>query len=244
MPFLVLDPAEAEAAPTTTIGQPKAGWGKSLATMREHLKVQLGGRTDISDEIYNTWISDAYVDVVTSLDLDESKGSIELMLVAGQPFYLLPEVLSSIQSIALTDPLSIYGGASLSKTDKSNYRALEDAVGEPKLFFRENDMLVVYPTPDKVYSISIDFRARPAPLVDDTDCPFIGPEFHRAILLKARADAFDDLREFDKAAPAENSFVSNMRRRTDREAAEDEGRVIGSSVPGRRSERKMIRRIR
>lgn len=244
MPFLVLDPTEAAAAPATAIGQPKSGWGKSLAAMRAHLKIQLGGRTDIPDEVYNTWISDAYVDVVTSLDLDESKGSIELVLVAGQPFYLLPSVVSSVQSAALTDPLSIYGGAPLSKTDKSNYRAFEDAFGEPKLFFRENDMLVVYPTPDKAYSISIDFRVRPAPLVDDTDCPFIGPEFHRAILLQARADAFDDLREFDKAGPAENSFTSNMRRRTDREAAEDEGRVVQSSVPGRKSTHRMIRRIR
>jgi hypothetical protein len=244
MPFIALDPEAAEAAPTTTIGQPKTGWGKSLADMEAELAFMLGGRTDVPSDQYRVWINDAYLDVTTSLKLDEQKGSFELLLVAGQPLYLLPPVVHSIQDIALTDPLSIHGGEPLGKTDRSAYRGLEDLEGGPKMYFRDGDMLVLYPTPDKTYSITVDFRVRPALLVEDTDCPVLGPEWHRAILLRARANAFDDLREFANAAPAENSAVNTVRRRTDREAAEDEGRVIGSSVPGRRSQYRGIRRVR
>ena len=244
MPFTILDPSAAKAAPSTTVGQPKTGIGKSLLDMRVHLKVQLGGRTDIDESVYNTWINDAYLDLCTSLEGDELKGSLTLTFDAGQAFYLLPSVVASVQTIGLVNSLSIYGGESLSKTDKASYRDFENASGQPRLYFREDNLLVVYPTPDKSYTVAIDFRVRPLRLENDTDCPILGEEFHRAILLRARADAFDDLQQFEKQGPAENSAVQNVRRRNDREAMEDEGRVIGSSVPGKYSPRKIIRRVR
>lgn len=244
MPFTILDRSAAKAAPSTTVGQPKTGVGKSLSAMRVHLKIQLGGRTDIADSVYNEWINDAYLDLCTSLEGDELKGSLTLTLDAGQAYYLLPTVVASIQTVGLVNTLNIYGGEPLSKTDKGSYRDFENASGQPRLFFREDDLLVVYPTPDKTYTTAIDFRVRPLPLENDTDCPILGPEFHRAILLRARADAFDDLQQFDKQGPAENSAVQSVRRRNDREAMEDEGRVIGSSVPGKYSPRKIIRRVR
>lgn len=233
MPFLPLDPTAAAAAPATSIGAPRTGYGKSLAVMRAHLQMQLGGRADVTPSMLDEWINDAYIDLATSLKLDELKGSITLSFVAGQPFYSLPASVYSIQTVGMVNTLSMQGGRPLSKIDKASFRDLEVSEGEPTMYFREGQMLVVYPTPDRSYSVSVDFRVMPMRLVEDTDCPILSMDFHRAILLRARSDALDDLQEFDKVPSAENSAVASVRRRNDREAAEDENRVVGSSVPSR-----------
>lgn len=233
MPYVALDPGNAVEAPTTSVGAPKTSMGKTLASMRLELQRMLGGRDDIEPDRLNTWINDAYIDVCTSLKIDELKASIAFDVLADQYLYLLPYVVSTIQAMALVDTTLMTGGMPLAKTDRDTYRSLCDKTGRPELYFRENDILVLYPIPDKDYIGSLDFRLRPMPLTDDTHSPILGEEWHRAILLKARQNGFDDLLEFDKALPAENSFINSVRRRSDREAGEDERRVIGSSVPGR-----------
>ena len=233
MPYVALDPDNAVGAPITSVGAPKTSVGKTLASMRTELQKMLGGRDDIESGRLDTWINDAYLDVCTSLRIDELKASIAFDILAGEYLYLLPYVVSTIQAMALVDSTLTSGGQPLTKTDRDTYRSACDKTDRPELFFRENDILVLYPTPDKDYVGSLDFRLRPLPLTEDTDSPILGEEWHRAILLKARQNGFDDLLEFDKALPSENSFINAVRRREDREAGEDERRVIGSSVPGR-----------
>lgn len=233
MPFIVLDPGAAEAAPVTTLGEPLTSEGETLASMEDWLTAALGGRDDLSSARKRGWINDAYIDICTSNDLDELHGSISITTVAGQPLYLLAPVVSTIQGAALVDSLLPSGGIPLTKIDKGYYRTLEDDEDRPQFFFREGNMMVVYPTPDKAYTIPIDFRITPLPLVEDTDSPILRLEWHRAIRLTARQMAFDDLQQFDKLPQAENSAVQTVRRRNNREASEDEGRVVRSSVPGR-----------
>lgn len=233
MPYNVLDPTVAQAAPVTTLGSPKVSTGDTLASMREWLKRALGGRDDIAPSTLNEWLNDAYLDVCTSLDIDEMKGSLAIATVAGQALYRLPAVVSSTQGAALTDSQMMNDGQPLSKVDKSAYRDWPNRSGRPEYYFREGELIVLYPTPDKAYSIALDIRIRPIPLTLDTHSPMLGQEWHRPIRLTARGMAFDDLQEFDKALPAENSATSSIRKRNDREATEDERRVVGSSVPGR-----------
>jgi hypothetical protein len=233
VPFIALDPTTAAEAPTTSIGAPKTSTGKTLASMRTELQLMLGGRGDFTPDRLNNWINDAYIDVATSLKIDELKGSLAFETVVDQSLYLLPSVVSSTQAMAVADSTNWNGGAPVLKTDRDTYRGLPDKSCRPEFYFRDNDLLVLYPTPDKAYVVSLDFRIRPARLVEDTDSPILGEEWHRPILLRARQMAFDDLLEFDKALPAENSALNSVRRRTDREADEDERRVIKSSVPGR-----------
>lgn len=232
MPFLVIDPATAAPAPATLIGEPKTSTGDTLLSMRTWLRRALLGR-DLEDDEYDLWINDSYLDVCTSIDLDEMKASLAIATVVGQPLYLLPYVVSSTQTASVLDTSATTGGFPLAKVDKAWYREQPNKSGRPEAFFRDGDVLIFYPTPDKVYTVAVDFRIRPLPLSDDTDSPIIGQEWHRTIRLGARQKAFDDLQEFDKALPAENSYVNSVRRRNNREASEDERRVIGSSVPGR-----------
>jgi hypothetical protein len=97
MPYLALNPADAVAAPATTLGEPLTSDGETLATMRGRLNLMLGGRPD-AIPLLTGWINSAYVDVATSLEIEELKGNLQLnLVVAGKALYLLPKVVRAIR---------------------------------------------------------------------------------------------------------------------------------------------------
>jgi hypothetical protein len=204
--------------------------------------MQLGARPDVTNGILETWINDAYLDTCTSLEIDELKASLALNLVAGQPLYLLPPIVRAIREVAVIDAATYgsLGGRKLVQSDLARYRRNGTVSDEPREYFRENRMLVLWPTPKVSRTLSVDIWIRPQPLVGDNDSPIIPPEWHETIGLNARSKAHLDLREYERAAVAENAYVNNVRRKDDPESLEESDRVIGSSVP--RSGRSIYRR--
>lgn len=232
MPYIVLDPSAAEAAPATTAGEPRTNAGKTLASMRARVRMMMGGRFDLTNAQIDEAINDAYVDIATSTE--GKTASLLLETVAGQPLYLLPSVVANIQSIALTDSSLPEGGRKLDKRDKSYYRdkpIVDDDI--PSFYFREGDLLVLYPSPDAAYDVAVDFRIRPIRLTDDTHSPILEDEWHETIELNARHKLFSILQEFDKTPQTNNEVVDLVRRRKGDEEGEDENRLIRSSVPHR-----------
>lgn len=242
MPYIVLDEASAQAAPTLTVGQPRTSVGETLASLRTELAAQLGNRDEADATRLNKWINWAYIDLWTSLKLEEAESSFSFNTVSGQALYALPFQVGTTIGASVVDSSNTYGGVPLEKTDLRMYRMLEDESDRPRKYFRTNNVLVLYPTPDAVYTVVVDFLSRPLPLVNDTDSPALDREWHEAILLNARKKGFSALLEFDKAMPAENDYISNVRRREDRDVEEDTGRIIRSSVPrhGRLLQRKFL----
>lgn len=233
MPFTVLDPALAAAAPASTAGQPATSGSKNLAELRTFVKLGLGNRDDLTPDQLRDWINESYLDLVASLRLAELQGSLTLSLVSGQALYLLPAGVDTILGLAVVDSSLPEGGVPLSKTDQSAYREWENASGRPRRFFRLGQMLVVYPTPDKAYTAALDFRIGVTELSLDTHVPILAKHWHEVLGWGARVKALLSLGEYDKALVAENYFNKLVERRKDREADENENRIVVSSVPHR-----------
>jgi len=246
MPFTILDPTAAAAAPVTTQGSPLTSQGYTLDAFHKELQLLLQDRDDVDTPQLTSWINQSYTDVCTSIDLDELKGSIAITLVAGQALYRLPYVVSHVLGAAIVLPttVNVNGGYPLDKGDLSSYRALMEESGDPEFFFRHGDMLVFWPTPDAARTVAVDFRLRPVWMTDLTHSPLLGLEWHEVILLGARYRGFSANLEWDKAVPAEQEYLRLLRRRTNREATEHEGRVVLSSVPRRLEDvrRRVVRR--
>lgn len=242
MPFLALDPALAEPAVVTTLGAPIQGVGMSLAEFRGRLNLQLGGRPDITPPMLDQWINAAYIDVCSSLELNELSGSLALDLINSQSLYMLPAVVRAIKMVSVidSDTYGELGGRSLTMTDLKAFRKAPDRVDEPTEYFRSGDILVVYPSPVSVRTLSLDIWIRPQKLLLDTDCPVLHEEWHEPILRNARTMAHSDLREFDKAAVTSNDYVEMVRRKESTEVLEEGDKIIGSSVPHHR--RQLFRR--
>lgn len=231
MPYNALDPTTATAIVAPTLLAPYTNQGETLASMREELLLQLGGQGDIPPARLNKWINWAYLDLWTSLKLDEGRVGLSFDTIGGQGLYLLPYQFMSSLAVAVEDDKSIYGGRPLEQTDLRSYRMYEDKDGNPTHFFRYGNILVLYPTPKGAQTIFLEFRGRPLKLVNDTDSPRIPDEWHESIILNARKKGFSGLMEFDKALPAENEYINSIRRRQDTEGNEDENQIIRSAVP-------------
>lgn len=222
MPYSVIDPSLAQAAPATTLGTPLTNTGVTLLSLRTELKKQII-RNDVDDTRWNSWINKAYRKVTSMMTLQEYNGSVAINTVVSQPFYLLPAAVGYIKKVALADPIYYpRGGIDFQRIDLDYYRRLPVRSGQPEMYFRQARVLVIWPTPDTIDTMVVDFRIRPADLVDDTDSPIIPLEWHTAIELYARHIAFRSLQMFDKAMIAKNDFVSELREVEQVEGGEDQ----------------------
>ena len=240
MPYTVLDRTLAKAAPVTTIGDPPAtGDGMTFLDLQVELNAQLLGRSDVTADRIKLWLNQAQMDLLSSLSLPAMRDSLALVLDADQPFYLLPTAVLSVVGAALSDTVSypIDGGKPLRKIDLMKYRQLPLESDEPTSFFKHGaDLLVVYPTPTVSLTLALDFVVRVKDMVDDADHPFLGSELDEALLLAAHWKALRALRQTKDSFAAKNEFLDYIKRRIDPAAAEDEGRIVLSSVPRSRSD--------
>lgn len=231
MPFIVLDPAAAQAAPASTLGEPLTNEGVTLEELRSELDLLLLGRTDVDSDRIDRWINEAYLDIYTSIEWEPY--SLELTLTADQPLYLLPDAVEQVIGAALQLPEAdnVNGGYPLDRTTRDYYRSLALETDDPRMFFVIRNMLVLYPTPSEERTLVLDVAIRPLELTVASDSPIVPREFHEAIKAGARRRAHDAIHEYDRAAIAGNQETDIIRKRKDPMAMADLGRVVRSSAP-------------
>lgn len=226
MPYIALDPATATAV-VTGLGAPLVNTGETLLSYRTELALALGGRSDLDAARSDKYTNFAYLDLCTSLQLEElASASLSFNTVVDQPLYLLPDVVRSTRSIALVDTATypVAGGIDLVKKDLDWYRkqiVAAETTG-PLYFFKTGKLLVLYPTPKTAKAISVDFRLRPVLLTADNHSPILPLEWHEGMLLLAKAKLASALLDTQLAAVFENDWIRFVRRKTDLEAAEQE----------------------
>lgn len=226
MPYVALDPAAAQAAPAVTFGAPEAAgahpMGKSLAEMRTRLRVELGNRADLAAATIDEWINDAYLDFYASLDLPDSKRSFPVTLTAGQALYLLPATMDTVRGVAATDTSSTDTGAALRVSDEFLYRKRPIQSGPPEEWFRYQNMLVLWPTPDAADVLSVDGRIKPAKLTADTHYPILEDKLHEALFKGAKYRGWEALQNDTKAATTMNEMTRLIGRKKDRDDGDKE----------------------
>lgn len=233
MPYVALNPDNAQAAPSTTIGQPVPNNGMTLANFDDELEARLLGRTDMTSARRRTIINQAYTDLMTSLQISEARASLAFDLVADQFLYRLPPCVFSILDLALKDDNedAEFGGSPLDQSDLGVFRGRPVLTSRPSEFFHFSDMIVLWPTPDSAGDVVIDFQIRPTWMTVDAQCPILSIEWQEGILLGALKKAFQALMEPQNAMIANNDLVGFVRTRMDLYAAE-QGQMVGrSSVP-------------
>lgn len=233
MPYGVLDPTTAAAAPSTTIGEPASGVGLTLEALRTELNMAIGDRVDLdSGHRLDLWVNLGYVDMATSLRLDELRASMLINIVQGQSLYKLPACVGTTIGAAVVDTTNyrLYGGRPLEKIDLDEWRKRLDIVGEIESYFRYGELLVVWPTPMTDRPVALDFRVRPLFLVEDNDSPILPIEWHEGVLLNAKVKAYDGLEEPEHVLTADASYTKFLAKRLDAGQEEDINRMAKSAV--------------
>lgn len=221
MPFLHLDPALSTPI-VSTAGAPLTSVGETLASLQEDLIEELGNRDPGSVKTAK-WINRAYKYLASILDIKQLFASIQFNSTANQPIYQLPANVAWVRELSVVDPGNYpSGGYNLIPIDADTYRKLsDDDTNLPANYFREGNLLVLYPTPREVKTYALEARIRPAPLVNPTDSPIIPPEYHEALLLRAKHVAFRALKSYTESGIARNDMISDLRGVEDSDANED-----------------------
>lgn len=246
MPYLVIDPAAATEIPFINYGVPETAaqhpFGKSLSLMRARLVLELGRRTDIPDPMWNEWINDSYLDLFNSLELPEANKSFTFTTVVGQALYTLPSRVYTIRNLSITDPARTDSGGNLEKLDVFSYRKLPIRDGVPDGWLREQGMLVLWPTPDAEYPITVDARLQPMPLAADDDFPILEDKWHEIILRGGKARAWEAVQNDTKAALVTNSVVNLVQRHNNRDEIDNEVEYPSMRPVGSRRDLMALRR--
>lgn len=245
MPFIALSEAAAAVVPPTTLGAPNTSIGETLDTMRTQLNTELGARADVVTADLTRWVNYGYRDVAAMLTTQEMARSLSFSLTADQPLYKLPIQVANIHHAAVQDTTTYpyQGGRELEKIDRDTYRKLDDYDSdEPRAFFRQGRLLVLYPTPSNARTLVVDFHLRPDALVNNDDSPLLPQEFHVAIVLRAKWHALRSLMMYVDAAQANNDFLAAIRPLVNTDAEERAGQR--AHVSPARATRDMYRRRR
>lgn len=216
--------------------------GKSLLSMRTRLKLELGQRTDIPDDKWNEWINDGYQDFYSTLPLPDAKASFQLVTTANQPMYLMPAVAASVRQVSGSDQVILTEGGVLANTDVFTYRKLPVRTGAPEYWFREKKILVLWPTPDQAFNLSVDIVVKPAPLVNDADYPALEDKWHEALLNAAKYRAWTGVQNDTKSALVQNEMTREVQRRIDSDAADMDTQPAGLRPVFRRRDITRLRR--
>jgi hypothetical protein len=255
MPYIIIDPTLAKAAPILDIGEPVLGHGKDLAEMRAKLWLRLKHRTDVYDPansdyaLLDSFINDAYQDLATATEYMEQVTNFEVETDIDQPMYLLPDNVTTVIGVVREDVRHMAGSTNLLPILEGTYRRSPTSSGLPSEYVdfdtSRSKVLIVYPTPDKVTKLSVTARFEPQPLTLPEHCPYLDVAFHEAIELLARVKAHSALSEPGDTDVAHNEFLAYMQRRRSKSEIRDSHRVPGSSVPRTRqqAQRRYIRRL-
>lgn len=212
MPYIALDESTAEAAPAVTLGAPLTSVGETLSSIRDDVAEQTGNRNGILPATYDKYINRAYKNLAGMIRLKQLDASFSIDTVVNQPFYMLPDAVSFLKRVSYIDTLLFDGGAELAMIDEQTFRNFPDIdATNPRTYFRYNRMLVLYPTPNDVWSLTIDCKITPQPLVNDTDSPILPVEFHEALIEFAKSRVFRASRQTIMAIQAQNDGLAIIR---------------------------------
>ena len=89
----------------------------------------------------------------------------------------------------------------------------------PSHYHQYAGQLIIYPSPDKLFTVEIDHRVKPVTLIAGQVIE-VGPEWDEAVTLATVARIYQQFQEHEKFLVANNNFVQYVRRRTAQEDQE------------------------
>lgn len=180
-----------------------------LVTMRTNLRTQIGSPTtaNVADAALTAHINTAYTQICTRYRFHRTRVRATLVTVAGTASYALNSL-----DLVLLNVWNKTTGRRLGAVDSQNLQSYDDSVvypanrGAPTKYYRDGNNVVLFPTPDAVYSIELFTQRLPVALSLDADTPVISTPWHDLIVIWARWIYFDTIGDYPKAQHAYNTI--------------------------------------
>lgn len=203
----------------------------NLTTMLSRLRERVGNpdTTDVPDATLTARINEAYSFIWDRYRFHANRTTdSSIVTVAGTASYALPadcDIIMSVRDVTNTTKLKKIG------KDKYDAKGVISN-GKPTEYFRENNNLILWTTPDGAYTIRVRYKQAMTELSAGADIPSVPTAWHDGIVALARFMYWDTKGDVPKAQYAFRmwkEWVSDKSNEIDEELFQDYDE--GVSVP-------------
>jgi hypothetical protein len=188
----------------------------SVAQMRTELRTHLGlDSTELPDPDADLLIDRSAAELMSKFHFVATQDEQTITTVAGTSTYSVPASTDSIEGLYIEDLIS-FQHSPVDRTTfdfyQQNFQNTSDAEGKPTLYFRRGDNIILYPTPDDVYTLTL-YRRKVLGDFSSGGTFFGTQEWYEVVLYGAITRGFHKLGDYQRAqasATFQASLVSSI----------------------------------
>lgn len=162
---------------------------------------------DLPEEDALELLNQSFYELLSKFPFREKEATTNWPTVAGIRTYDIPTNFEALTLLAIVDPVTLKHSPIDKWTDRKyeiEYSGNESLRSVPEAYYRENQKIVLHPTPDAIYTMVMKWLVSLSPLAPDVDAS-IPQEWHELILYGAIYRGFLEFGDTNRA----NTF-SNM----------------------------------
>jgi hypothetical protein len=210
----------------------------ALSTLRTEVRESLAvDATDMPDATIDLLLNRTYWELLEKFHIRETESSTTLTTNQGQREYLLPPDFESLRISAIIDP-ETNQHHKLSMFSVKEYEALQndDVENEefPTHYFRANESLILWPTPDDTYTVILHYRQTLADLSDAAPSAALPKSWQELLIFGAVFRGWFKLNDYDRANSAKAHYIGMINSMVPQESKEEsDTSTAGLQVLGR-----------
>ncbi len=183
----------------------------NLINLRKSVRRATGqDELDLEDPDLDLLLNITYWEIQEKFHIRETESSTIFLANAGQREYLLPPSFESLRIAAITDPTN----GQHTKLERISIKEYEDIYnqdvesrGTPTKYFRGDNSIILWKTPDQEYTITIHYRTKLDDLSDATPDPQLPRSWQEMLKAGAIYRAFYENSDYDKGNKAKAHYI-------------------------------------
>lgn len=197
----------------------------NLATLRSELRIALSvDDIDLPDPGADLLLNRTYWEIAEKFHIRETESATTFNTEEGIREYALPSSFESLRISAIVDPISSQHAqlTNMSIKEYENlYNESEDNYAMPTRYFRGNESIILWPTPDDEYVVIIHYRFQLTDLADADPDPLLPKSWQELLLYGATYRGFVRFNDYDKANAARALYFSTLGSMVPQESKEE-----------------------
>jgi hypothetical protein len=234
----------------------------SITVLRTELREHLGlDEDELPSTDADALLNRSWWEVMDKFNFREKEAKTSFQTVAGQFEYPMPQGYDALRILSiggsnnnnlLGGQFYLSGGSFLNPTisDETQHTELErsddkwyeqnynddvDYYGQPVKYYRYGSGIVLYPTPDKVYNVNVNYLVTLADLSNTNAFPPIPQSWHEVILYGAVWRGFMRIGDYNRKQAAQQTQYALINSATPVESKEEfDSSMAGLQFIGRR----------
>jgi hypothetical protein len=180
--------------------------------------------TDLPNADVDSLLNRTYWEILEKFHIRETESSTTFTTNQGQREYVLPPDFESLRISAIVDPDTLKH----SKLDLFSVKEYEQVYNEdeaeegfPTKYFRANESIILWPTPDDTYDIVIHYRQRLEDLADGNIDPMLPRSWQELLIFGAIFRGWLELNDYERANAMKAHYIGMLNSMVPQESKEE-----------------------